>query len=57
MKAVRSRLIVALDQAVLRQRCHGLLEQKFIPSQIDKPLWSVYTWTNPKKIIPDILMI
>jgi hypothetical protein len=57
VKAVRFRLMVALDQAVPRQRCHGLLEQKFIPSQVGKPLWSVCAWTNPKKIIPDILMI
>src|SRR5271167_4080315 len=57
VKAVRSRLMVGLDQAVPRQRCHGLLEQKFIPGQVGKPLWSVCAWANPKKIIPDILVI
>src|SRR5277367_5911898 len=50
VKAVRSRLMVVLDQAVPRQRCHSLLEQKFILGQVDKPLWSVSAWTNPKKL-------
>src|SRR5271154_977107 len=36
VKAVRSRLIVALDKAIPHQRCHGLLEQKFIPDQVVK---------------------
>jgi hypothetical protein len=57
VKAVRSRLIVALDKAVPHQRYHGLLEQKFILSQVDKPLWSAYALPNPKEIIPDILII
>jgi hypothetical protein len=57
VKAVRSRLMVALGKAVPHQCCHGLFEQKFIPSQVGKPLRSVYALTNPKEIIPDILMI
>ena len=57
VKAVRSRLMMALDKAVPYQCCHGLLKQKFIPSQVGKPLRPACALANPKEIIPDILMI